>query len=113
MVVKANEVPTLQKEFSASVCWLNPQPLNTAKTYLLQHGTQRIKSKIDRIEYVQDPTSFLKINSESVRLNEIAKVFIRSAKPLPLESYSTNTANGSFILIDEHSNNTVGVGFVD
>lgn len=114
MLVKQSEKPDLTNEFTASICWLNNAPLSLGKSYLLQHGTQRSKAKVQTIHFVQDPTSLLRIESvTSLKMNDMANVTIRVAKALATDRYEQNGANGSFILIDEHSNNTVAVGFIE
>lgn len=113
MLVKIQSQPELKNEFTASLCWLNSTPLSPGKSYLLQHGTQRSKAKVQTIHYVQDPSSLLRIESvDSLKMNDMASVTIRVAKALPADPYDENASNGSFILIDEHANNTVAVGFV-
>lgn len=114
MLVKQREEPDLTNEFTASICWLNTVPLSLGKSYLLQHGTQRSKAKVQTIHFIQDPTSLLRIESAtSLKMNDMANVTIRVAKALATDRYESNAANGSFILIDEHSNNTVAVGFIE
>lgn len=114
MLVKVSEKPELVTEFSSTICWLNNTSLALGKTYLLQQGTQLSKSKVQGIDFIVDPTSLLKIESaSSLKMNDIAQVRIRSAKAIVLDRYEDNEANGSFILIDEHSNNTVAIGFIN
>jgi sulfate adenylyltransferase subunit 1 len=113
MIIRTEELPELKKDFVSKVCWLNKEPMVSGKTYLLQHGTAYSKAKISTIDFIQDPATLNKIEgATSLRMNDIAQVQVRSAKPLPVDHYADNPANGSFILIDEHSNNTVAVGVI-
>ena len=112
-IVRVGEETELKTNFQAYICWLNNQPLATNKTYLLQHGTQVVKAKVSSIEFVQDTASLLKIeSSNALNMNEIAFVSIKTGKPIAADQYDTNPPNGTFILIDEHTNNTVAVGFI-
>jgi sulfate adenylyltransferase subunit 1 len=101
---------TLKTELEASICWLNGEPFNSGKTYLLQHGTSLTKAKVTQINYVQVPSTLEKTNPSSLKMNDIGSVKIKTARPLLIDSFDDNKANGSFILVDEHSNNTVAVG---
>ena len=66
-----------------------------------------------KIDFIQNPATLDKTeNATTLNMNDIAQVQMRTAKQLPIDSYHENPANGSFILIDEHSNNTVAVGVV-
>ena len=112
-LAKPKEAPALLNQFRAHICWLNGQEMNLNKTYLLQHGTQLVKAKVPTIEYIQDTASLQRIElATALKMNEIACVQIKTAKPIPADRYDENTANGTFILVDEHTNNTVAVGFI-
>ena len=51
-------------------------------------------------------------NPAQLKLNEIGDTVLRLAQPIYADVYADNPANGAFILIDEWSNTTAGVGFV-
>ena len=113
-IVLASEThaPAL-KDFSAHVCWLDHQALRPGKTYLLQHGIHVTKAKITQITERLDVTQQTSTNEVSqLNLNEIGKISLRTAQAISADIYAENPSNGSFILIDEFSNSTVGVGFV-
>lgn len=113
MIVKTGHEPVLRKELTAQVCWLASTPLSAGKTYLLQHGINRVKAKIQQLDAAIDITSLETISEVSeLKLNEIGWAKIRLASPIFADEYAQNPANGAFILIDEFTNSTVGVGFV-
>lgn len=113
MLVRSGELPPQQKDFQATICWLSHQPLSAGKTYLLQHGVQLVKAKIAQLNnLVNVETWETETNISSIQLNGIGSVQIKTAKPIFADAYIENPANGAFILIDEHSNSTIGVGFV-
>ncbi|MHA8086858.1 sulfate adenylyltransferase subunit 1 [Aquirufa sp. Wall-65K1] len=101
------------KDFAAHICWLDHQALSPGKTYLLQHGVNLTKAKIsqitERLDVVAQTSSQ---NVDSLKLNEIGGIQLRTAQPIMADVYAQNPSNGAFILIDEFSNSTVGVGFV-
>jgi len=113
MIVKNGEEPTQRKELTADICWMDNEPMTGSKTYLLQAGTSLSKAKIAMVEYVKIPSTLEQVTATSIKMNEIARVKIKTAKPVATDSYEENASNGSFILIDEYSNNTVAVGFVN
>jgi bifunctional enzyme CysN/CysC len=51
-------------------------------------------------------------NAETLTLNEIGRVRLRSTTPLFFDEYRRNRTTGSFILVDETTNNTVGAGMI-
>lgn len=101
------------KDFAAHICWLDHQALSPGKTYLLQHGVNLTKAKIsqitERLDVVAQTSSQ---DVDSLKLNEIGGIQLRTAQPIMADIYAENPSNGAFILIDEFSNSTVGVGFV-
>lgn len=113
MLVKAEEQPALATQLAAMVCWLHPQPLTPGKTYWLQWGTLLTKAKVTSLDFVQEPTTLEKKSLPELKMNGIARVQMKTAKPLPADRYAENPANGSFIVIDEFSNATVGVGVAE
>jgi sulfate adenylyltransferase subunit 1 len=113
-LVKASEEMAPQlKDFSAHVCWLDHQALSAGKTYLLQHGIHITKAKISQITERLDVVAQTSTEHvDSLKLNEIGRISLRTAQAIHADRYAENPANGAFILIDEFSNSTVGVGFV-
>jgi len=112
VLASETNMPSL-KDFSAHVCWLDHQALIPGKTYFLQHGIHVTKAKITQIMERLDVTQQTSITEVSqLNLNEIGKISLRTAQAISADAYAENPSNGSFILIDEFSNSTVGVGFV-
>lgn len=100
--------------FSAKLTWMDEQPLTLGKTFLLQHGVNRVKAKITSFGHVIDMSTVEEKNEVSqFRLNDIGEVSIKTAKPVFADRYADNPHNGAFILIDEFSNHTVAAGFIE
>jgi sulfate adenylyltransferase subunit 1 len=117
MLVKVGETPPASKEIEAKICWLDNTILTVGKSYLLQHGINRVKAKVTKINTLIDIKDMTLNNMPpadgGIKLNEIGWITIKTANPIYADKYEHNPANGSFILIDEMSNGTVGVGFVE
>jgi len=113
MIVKTGEEPEQKKELDADICWLNNEPMTGTKAYLMQTGTSLTKAKIASVEYVKIPSTLEQLPATALKMNEIARVKIKTAKGIASDTYKENPSNGSFILIDEYSNNTVAVGFLN
>ena len=111
MIVKSETAPL--KAITSDICWMDHSPLVNGKTYKLQHGVNESRVKVTGINYRVDTNRFLKEETVSeLGLNDIGEISLRSAKPLLADRYESNRSNGAFILVDEFTNNTVGVGFV-
>jgi sulfate adenylyltransferase subunit 1 len=114
MLAKPDEPIFQRKELRAKVCWLDHTPLSASKTYLLQHGVSRVRARVGHIHGVVNVANQqLTDNPPQLKLNEIGEASFRLAQPIFADAYANNPANGAFILIDEWSNTTAGVGFVE
>ncbi|UOY07637.1 GTP-binding protein [Muricauda sp. SCSIO 64092] len=114
MLVKSNELPRVEKDLTATVCWMDSKQLRPGTRYVVQHNTNRVLSKIAEVgSVIATDFSGKKASDGTLGLNEIGEVKIKLSKPIFSDSYIANKSNGSFILIDEHSNTTAGVGFIN
>ncbi len=112
MLVKTGEVPAATKNLNATICWMDDKFLVPGSKYLLQHNTNRIMGKIDKIESQLAPNFQGFRETSCLKLNEIGQVSIQLSKNLFADLYEENKDNGRFILIDTHTNTTAGVGFI-
>ncbi len=114
MLVKSNELPQIEKQITATVCWMDSKQLQPGAKYMVQHNTNKVLSKIDAIKNVVS-TEYTGVHdaNNKLALNEIGEVSIKLSKPIYFDAYKDNKANGSFILIDTQSNTTAGVGFIN
>jgi len=112
MLVKAGEEPGLESQFSADICWMAEEPFRIGKKYYLKHCSSLIKAMPTKIEYKLDINNFSKHEAETLSLNDIARVTLKLLKPLAIDKYEDSRSTGSFILIDEITNNTVAAGMI-
>lgn len=112
MLVKAGEEPSLETEFSADICWMSEDIFQLNKKYYLKHCSSLVKAIPTKIEYKLDINNFSQHAAESLNLNDIARVKFKLQKAIPVDKYSENRETGSFILIDEITNNTVAAGMI-
>ena len=104
---------TPQKQLEATICWFDERPLNTARKYLLKHGTQTVFAKISEIESVLNVHTLEQENgATALNMNDIARVRLSLQKPIVATTYEENIAGGAFILVDEATYNTVAAGMI-
>ena len=106
--VQVDQIPRVENEFQALVCWMDQKELVAGNKYFLQHRSKLIKAIVKEIDYKIDVNSLKETLTDSVKLNEIVRVTIKTASPLVFDSFDKNKGTGSAILIDETSNSTVG-----
>jgi sulfate adenylyltransferase large subunit len=112
MIVEADDQPVAAREIEAMICWMAQQPLSERGRYVIKHTTRSAKAIVDQIEHRVDVNSLGQVQASELGLNEIGRVRLRTSTPLVVDPYSRNRTTGSFILIDESTNDTVGAGMV-
>jgi sulfate adenylyltransferase subunit 1 len=114
MIVKENELPTVEKEITATITWMDNEPLTSGKMYVLQHGINKVLAKVISINHkIETDFSGVKNKISTLEMNDIASVTLKLNKPIFGDKFKENRANGAFILIDKNSNTTSGVGFIE
>lgn len=113
MMVKPNNQPEEVRHLSAMICWMSTQAYVPGRKYILRHTTNEVKAMVKSILYVYDVQT-LKRDEDQVALqvNDIARVELQLAGPIFTDAYRKNKSTGSFILIDEQSNQTLAVGMI-
>ncbi len=112
MLAKADSLPTVAKEFSAMLCWLSETPLDKNRKYLVKHTTRTAKCLFSSIDYRIDVNTLEQQANPTVNMNDIVHVTMKVQQPLAFDAYTRNRASGSFIVIDEATNNTVAAGMI-
>ncbi len=113
-IVPIHQNPIMTNEIEATICWMDNTSFRPGQKLIIQHLSHTTKAKISEILY--------KINihtnqpdfehTDSIALNEICKVTIRTAESIAADTFDQNRSTGIFILIDENTNNTVAAGTI-
>jgi sulfate adenylyltransferase large subunit len=112
MIVAPDDPPATAREIEAVVCWMSAQPLALEGRYVIKHTTRNARAVVDEIEHRVDVNTLRHVPAAQLELNEIGRVRLRTSSPLLVDPYSRNRSTGSFILVDETTNDTVGAGMV-
>ena len=113
MIVKANNQPHQSQEIDAMLCWMGEKPLRINDKFGIRHTTRIGRCVIKEIIYKVDLEELKRIkDEESLHKNDIARIKIKTTTPFFYDAYRKNRNTGSFILIDEHSFNTVAAGMI-
>ncbi|WP_052868389.1 sulfate adenylyltransferase subunit 1 [Streptomyces niger] len=113
LIVPTPDAPATTQDIEATVCHVADHPLTVGHRVLLKHGTRTVKA------IVKDIPSRLTLDDLSLHphpgqlvANDIGRVKIRTAEPLPVDSYADSRRTGSFILIDPNDGTTLTAGMV-
>ncbi|HKE40195.1 MAG TPA: GTP-binding protein [Casimicrobiaceae bacterium] len=113
MIVHRDQAPSPSRLLDASLCWLDETPLDPGRKYLLRHTTREVRARIDRIDHLWNVTTQQREPAPAaLHMNDIGRVSITLAQPVFADRYVENNVTGSFIVIDEATNNTVAAGLM-
>jgi sulfate adenylyltransferase large subunit len=113
LICHPDEAPTVSRELAADVCWMTDEPLRPGSRYLLKQTSRTAPAAIDALEDILDVHTLERTAAPNeLALNDIGRVRLRTSVPLVIDPYTSNRRTGSFILIDEASNRTVGAGMI-
>ena len=113
MVVRKDNVPYVDKQFDAMVAWMHETPLTKGKKYYIKLGTKSARAMIKDLLFRVDIQEMERDSQATeLALNEIGRVNLILTEPVAHDAYSRNRQTGSFILIEEGTNLTVGAGLI-
>ncbi len=112
MLAPVDRPATVTREVVADVCWMSDRPLVERGRYLLRHTTREVTAIVDRIVHRVDIHALAEEPATQLELNDIGRLVLRTSGPLAADAYAEDRATGSFILIDEATNETLGAGMI-
>ncbi|MGZ4689433.1 MAG: sulfate adenylyltransferase subunit 1 [Acidimicrobiia bacterium] len=113
MICRPNNAPTVTQEIDAMICWFSERPLQERSKYVLKHTTRSVKCLVRELHYRLEVNTLHRDEATgSLAMNDMGRVSLRITEPLFVDEYRRNRTTGSFILVDEGTNETVGAGMV-
>jgi bifunctional enzyme CysN/CysC/sulfate adenylyltransferase subunit 1 len=113
MIVGFDNLPGLNSDLHARICWMNSKPLQQGKKYFLKHSTQTVQAIVSSLESrIRLSTFESEPEPSELGVNDIGVIRLKTSKPLVFDGYATNRLTGSFILIEQGTNATVGAGML-
>ena len=112
-IIGLENLPGSSTELHANVCWMHQRPLQRGKKYFLKHTSNTVQAVVSEIEHrINITTLEPQAAPTELGLNDIGEILLRTAKPIVYDGYATNRLTGSFILIEQGTNATVGAGML-
>jgi bifunctional enzyme CysN/CysC len=113
MICRPQNRPEVTQDVSAMVCWMHDKPMQARGKYAIKHTTRDARALVQELHYRLDVNTLHRDETaETLGLNEIGRVSLRTTLPLFVDEYRRNRFTGSFILVDEATNATVGAGMI-
>ncbi|MBL0128458.1 MAG: sulfate adenylyltransferase subunit CysN [Flavobacteriales bacterium] len=113
MIVGANSLPESSQEIDAMICWFHERPMQANGKYAIKHTSRDARCVVKEIKYRMDISTLRKADGDpTLKMNDIGRVHLRTTVPLHFDKYQRNRITGSFILMDESTNETVAAGMI-
>jgi bifunctional enzyme CysN/CysC len=113
MMCRPQNQPRGSQDIEAMVCWMTDEPLRVRGMYAVKHTTRSVRAQIRDVDYRIDVNTLHRDESaETLSLNEIGRIKMRTTTPLFVDEYRRNRTTGSFLIIDEATGATVGAGMI-
>ncbi|MEZ9120633.1 sulfate adenylyltransferase subunit CysN [Vibrio cyclitrophicus] len=115
MIVHNGHEPNVTNKVQAHVVWMDENPMRAHKEYTFKFATKSCAGKVTAIPHKIDVNTLNQHaeNSNSLELNEIALSEISLTDKIAVDTYKALPQTGAFIVIDRHTNVTVGAGMVE
>ncbi|HEY7224008.1 MAG TPA: GTP-binding protein [Micromonosporaceae bacterium] len=113
LIADADATPPVTDEFDATLAWLGDGTLRPGARVLVKHGTRTTRAIVTALSARLDEQSLTTVaDPGSLSLNEIGRVTMRTAQPLPLDDYGRFRRTGAFLVIDPGDGTTLAAGLV-
>jgi sulfate adenylyltransferase subunit 1 len=111
MIVKDESEPFVSQDLEVMLCWMGTRGPRPGAKYHLKNTTREVMAIIKEVYYKLDINTMEKLeNAGDIKMNEMARVRLRTTQPLVFDEYRKNRITGSLILVDEATNETVAAG---
>jgi len=113
MIVRENNVPEIGQDLEVLVTWMSSNPLQARTKVVIKHTTKQCLGMVKELKYKIDINTLHRMQDiDTLKMNDIGRVSIRTSKPLFYDVYKKNRQTGSIIIIDEQTNETIGAGMI-
>ncbi len=114
MIVKENNQGEVGQDIDVMMCWLSTTGPTPGSKYYLRHTTKEVRAIIKEVVYKMDINKLQRIEDDTqIKMNDIARVKLRTTQPLTYDAYRKNRITGSLVLVDEVTNETVAAGMIN
>lgn len=112
MIVGINSKIKVSDKLKAMIIWMNEQAMELSKTYIIKFTNLQTKGAFSLINYKQNIDTFQKETTNKLALNEIGECNLKLESNVLIDEYKKNQQTGSFLVVDRHTNETIGAGMV-
>ena len=102
-----------QRSITATVAWMDDEPLVAGRLYWALHGHRWVKAKVSRIVHQVDINTLAWHEATELQANAIGLVELALLEPIAARPYRESRVLGSLILVDTASHKTSGAALIE
>ncbi len=113
MIVKNDDQPEVSQDIDVLICWMASKGPRPGAKYYLKNNTREVMAIIKQVIYKININNMQYSQPDNdLKMNDLAKIQIRTTQPVIFDKYVKNRITGSLILIDEATYETVAAGTI-
>jgi bifunctional enzyme CysN/CysC len=113
LIAAADQPALVADALDVVLCWFASAPLRVGGRYLVKHTTRVTRAVVQELRSRVDVNTLADVaGADTLSLNEIGRVRLRTLSPLAYDPYRSNHATGGLILVDEATNETAAAGVI-
>lgn len=113
VICETSEPPEVADQFEVTILWLADEAMLPGRSYVFRSSAQTAKASVTSPKYKVNVNTIEKLATTKLELNEIGVCNIEIDRKIVFDPYDQNREIGSFILIDQYTNATVGMGLIN
>ncbi len=102
-----------QDRGSATVAWMDEEPLTAGRTYWVLHGHRWVKARVERVLARRNLLTLANEAADQLQANDIGRIQLRLQAPVPWRGFAQSRNLGAMILVDTASHRTAGAVLLD
>ncbi len=113
LLAGSDDLPVVSQDINLMICWFNERPMKTGGKYMIRINSNEAGCIIKSVRYRMNINTLEHdFENTAVNMNDIARITIKTSKPVYFDSYRENNITGSMIFIDEATNETIAAGMI-
>jgi bifunctional enzyme CysN/CysC len=94
--------PKVSTRIKANIFWLGRKPMIKGKEYFIKVGTQKVRTRLERIHMVLDASTLVKREKNQVDRHDVAEITLKMEKAIAFDLAEQSNRTSRFVLIDDY-----------
>jgi len=101
-----------RREISATVAWMDDEPLVAGRVYWALHGHRWVKARVKRVVHRLEINTLVEESADTLPANSIGHIELLLQEPIAAMAFAQSRVLGSMVLVDTATHRTAGAVLV-